>query len=130
MTRAVLESIGYTIRDVLNVMEDNGVSTQDMRVAGTMSEIDLLNQIKADITGKPVLIPEISISEFTGGLCTALYGLGYYNSLREASNSLVKIKKVFEPGKDRGIYDELFPLYREAYARLKQFYKKLDKIEA
>jgi len=129
MTRAVLESIGYAIRDVLEVMEENGVSTKDIRVAGSMSEIDLLNQIKADITGKPVLIPEISVSEFTGGLCTALYGLGYYNSLQEASETLVKIKRVFEPEKDRGIYDELFPLYREAYRSLKQLYEKLGKIE-
>ncbi len=126
MTRAVLESSGYAIRDVLEVMEDNGVRTDELRIAGGASKIDLLNQIKADITGKPIAVPEIPGSEITGGLCTALYGLGRFSSLKEASDTLVRIKKVFEPSGDRARYNELFGLYREAYSRLKQFYLKLD----
>ncbi len=128
MIRAVLESTGYAIRDVLEVMADNGVHTDELRVAGGASRIALLNQIKADITGLPVAVPEIAVSEMTGGLCTALYGMKRFASLKDASDSLVTIKKVYEPGRDRKRYNDLFLLYREAYRNLKTFYRKLDKL--
>lgn len=129
MGRAVLESTGYAIRDVLEVMGENGVATEELRVAGRAGEVDEWNQIKADITGKRVLVPRISLTELSGGLCTAMYGLGRFGSLKEASTELISIKKVFEPGRDRGLYDELFSIYRKGYRRLKDLYFELGSIE-
>lgn len=127
--RAVLESAGYAIRDVLETMEAAGVCTGELRIAGSIGEVEVWNQIKADITGKRVLVPEVSLSELTGGLCTALYGLGRFGSLKEASERIVSIKKVFEPGNSRSIYDDLFELYREGYMNLKDLYKKMASID-
>ncbi len=129
MARAVLESTGFAIRDVLETMANSGVHTDELRIAGSAGRIEVWNQIKADITGKRVFVPEVSLSELTGGLCTALFGLGRFGSLKDASQKIVSIAKVFEPGNDRNIYDDLFNLYREGYRSLKELYGRLALID-
>ncbi len=130
MTKAVVESVGYAIRDVIEVMEENGCAIEELRVTGSQAKSPLWNQIKADISGKQVLVPELSDSEIAGGLCIGLYSLGRYNSLAEASDSLVKIKKVYFPQPEaRTVYDNLFKLYRESYRGLKNVFKRIPEIE-
>ncbi len=128
MARAVIESSGFAIRHVLETAEENGVETEELRVAGRASGIDLLNRIKADITGKVVLVPEISSAELLGGLAVALTGLGVFDTLQNASSALVSIKKIFEPSPGRGIYDDLFSIYRQAYGKLKDLYSEMADI--
>ncbi len=129
MAGAVLESTGYAIRDVLETMEGFGVHTGELRIAGRAGQIDVWNQIKADITGKRIFVPEVALSELTGALCTALFGLGRFDSLKEASQKIVSISKVFEPGNDRNIYDDLFRLYRESYQSMKDLFERLALID-
>ncbi len=128
MARAVIESSGFAIRHVLETAKENGIVTEELRVAGRASGIDLLNRIKADITGKAVLVPEISSAELLGGLAVALTGLGVFDTLKKASSELVSIKKIFEPSPDRAIYDDLFGVYRQAYGKLKDLYSEMADI--
>ena len=120
LARAVLESTGYAIRDVLSLMGENGIIVDEMTVAGSPAKSDTWNQIKADITGKRILVPENLDSELVGDACMAMYRLGRYASPAEAATELVKIQKVIEPLQDnRRIYTELFEIYKETYNRLK-----------
>ncbi len=129
MTRAVVESVGYAMRDVITVMEEDGLKVEELRVTGSQAKSPLWNQIKADITGKKILVPEHLDSELFGGLCIALYGLRYHNSLSEASEKMVTIRKTYLPQTEtKKIYDELFSLYRESYRGLKGVFEGLSHI--
>ncbi len=57
MTRAVVESVGYAIRDVVEVMEEIGFAVEDLRITGSQAKSAAWNQIKADITGRRIRIP-------------------------------------------------------------------------
>ncbi|MEW5817360.1 MAG: FGGY family carbohydrate kinase, partial [Spirochaetota bacterium] len=46
MTRAVVESVGYAIRDIIEVMEEIGCKVHDLRITGSQSKSPLWNQIK------------------------------------------------------------------------------------
>ncbi len=130
MARAVLESTGYAMRDVLSVIEENGVEADELRITGRPSKSALWNQIKADITGKNILVPELNESELTGDLCVALYGIGEYSSPGEASEDIVKIDKIFEPDISRKkLYDELFIQYREIYRKLRTVFADMADIK-
>jgi xylulokinase len=127
MLRAVAESVGFAIRDVVEVMEEIGLSVQDLRITGRPARSREWNQIRADITGRRILVPEAEDSDLAGDVCLALAALGEYGSAAEASEAIVRIGSVCEPVAERTrLYDELFALYRESYRGLKAVFEKLS----
>jgi xylulokinase len=126
LARAVLESIGFAIRDVLEVMGEHSLTVGEIRVAGTQARAATLNRIKADITGRPLLVPEVPESELVGDACVGLAALGVYQDAVEAARACVRVERRFEPDPAaRGGYDDLYGLYREAYRVLKGLFPRL-----
>ena len=129
MTRAVVEAVGFAIRDVIEVMEENGLEIGELRVTGGQAKSPLWNQIKADITQRRILVPEVQDSELLGDACIGLFALGNYDSLAAASDSLVKIGRRYTPTPElRELYDRLFDLYRASYRGLKEVFSSLATI--
>jgi len=127
MTRAVVESVAYAVRDVVEVMEEAGVSVRDLRITGSPSRSPLWNQIKADVTKRRILVPTQPDSDLVGDACLALFGLGEFDSAAAASEAIVEMGEVFEPDTAKGqTYDEMFSLYRESYAGLRGVFAKLS----
>jgi xylulokinase len=127
MLRAVAESVGFAIRDVVEVMEELGLAVHDLRITGRPSRNRAWNQLRADITGRRILVPEAEDSDLAGDVCLALAALGRHDSPVAAAEAIVRIGPVFEPRPDRArVYDELFPLYRESYRGLKAVFEKLS----
>ncbi len=130
MMRAIVESVGFAIRDVLSIMEENGFKIEDLRVTGGQARSPLWNQIKADITGKNIVLPECSDAELKGDAAVALKALGVYASLREASEKSFRVKRVFEPDESlRGLYGDLFKVYRESYRALRDIFADISRVE-
>lgn len=130
MVRAVLESIGFAMRDVIEVMSENGADISELRITGGPSRSNIWNQIKADITGKNLLVPESAESELLGDLSLALYALGDSDNLADTADSIVRIKKIYEPRKENSnIYNEMFNIYRESYSGLKSVFSSLAAIK-
>jgi len=129
MGRAVVEAVGYAIRDVLEVMEEDGCKVEELRVTGGQARSPLLNQIKADVSGKRILVPRLRDADLLGDACVGLYGLGRFDSLSEAAELAVRIERSFEPApRLKGRYDEMFALYREAYRGLKPVFERLGRL--
>jgi xylulokinase len=127
MARAVIESVAFAIRDVIEVMEENGQSVQDLRIIGTPSRSAFWNQVKADVTARRILVPAQQDADLVGDLCLALFGLGEFASIAEASESVVRMGAGFEPNPaEKGLYDEMFALYRDSYKGLKEVFARLS----
>lgn len=128
--RAVLESTGYAMRDVIEVIEGKGLRIDDLRITGNPSRSPLWNRIKADITGKPIKVPEFPESELLGDACVALRGLGLYKNLQQAAENIVRFKDVIEPDPDRAEgYGRMFRLYRELYSQTKSIAHELTDLQ-
>jgi xylulokinase len=113
LLRSVAEGTCFAMRDVITVMEELGSEVGQLRITGGPSESDFMNQLKADIIGREVLIPAMQDAELMGCLIIALRALGHFASYREASHAVVKTKHIFRPEpKLQKIYDELFVTYR------------------
>jgi len=126
MARAVVESTGYAIRDVIEVMESHGAAVTEMRATGHPAKSAAWNQIKADITGKPISIPEVEDAELMGDACVGLCALKEFSRLDEAAETLVRLKTTYLPDRGAaGLYDELFGIYRRSYEALKPVFKEL-----
>lgn len=129
MVTAVLESIGFAMRDVMEVMAESGGEIDLLRITGSPSKSDIWNQIKADITGKRMLVPEVPETELIGNLLLGLKALGKSGSLAESADRIVRSKREFVPREEfRGLYDDLFGLYRESYGSLKDIFTSLARL--
>jgi xylulokinase len=129
MTRAVVESVGFAIRDIVTVMEELGLNVDEMRSTGGQVRSDRWTQIKADITGKRFLLPVVKDAELAGDLCIALFGLGRYESLADAVEATVRIERTVEPNREnRQVYDDLFAVYRESYEGLREAFGKIGRM--
>ena len=127
MTRAVVESVAYAIRDVVEVMVEIGLNVQDLRITGSPSRSPVWNQVKADVTGRRIRVPLLQDSDLAGDACLALYGLGEFDSVAAAAEAVVKMGAAFEPDmQKKALYDEMFGLYRDCYRGLKPVFKKLS----
>ncbi|MBN2050254.1 MAG: hypothetical protein JW760_07415 [Spirochaetales bacterium] len=130
LLRSVLESVGFAMRDVLEVIEENGITVEDMRITGNPSRSDFWNRVKADITGKPILVPEMPESELLGNACVALTGIGRYGNLQEAAEKIVHFKERIEPDEQAGdFYTQLFQHYREFCEQTKELAHTLSHLQ-
>lgn len=130
VTRAVLESTGFAMRDVIDVMAETGSNVEELRITGGPSKSPLWNQIKADITGKRLLVPESTESELLGNLVIALRALGDTDELAQTADRIVKIRDIYEPNEARhDIYTDYYVLYRESYKRLKDIFGSLGTVK-
>jgi xylulokinase len=126
MGRAVLESTAFAMRDVIEVMEEDGAFVSELRATGKPTLSPLWNQVKADITGCPIAVPRFDDAELLGDLAFALVASKRYANLPEAAEDLVKIGSTYEPDPaNEEVYDGLFEAYRSSYAALKPVFKAM-----
>jgi xylulokinase len=117
--RSVVESIGFGIKNVLEHLESAGCEVKEMRVTGGQAKNVIWNQMKADMTGRRILVPEIEDAELLGGAVCAWTALKNFPSLQEASQSLVRIRAVYNPRMERAkLYDDLYTDYSSCWEKV------------
>lgn len=127
--RAIMEGTAYAVRDITDRFSAMGVPSREMRVMGGGARSALWNQIKADVTGLTVSVPQTSETTALGAAILALAGIGAYKSLAEASDHIVRIVDRFEPDPGAtGRYDALYELYRETYFTLLPVFERVARI--
>ncbi len=122
--RAVLEAIGFALRRGLEVLEERGLPVKELRISGGQGKSPLWNQMKADMTGRLVAVPEIEDAELGGCACLAAAALGYYPSFLEAAHAMVRIKAVYAPRKDLAdLYSRKYDHYCRAGEEALRFHR-------
>ena len=117
--RAIMESIGYMMRNDLELLNNLGIGAKKIISMGGGAKSKLWNQIKADITGIEINVPENTETAVLGAAIMAGVGIGAYENYDEATRRTVKIKDVYSPDKSkRPLYDKNFLKYRELYKKL------------
>lgn len=86
-----LENVAYGIEVLRNIAEQNNLAFPKslMVTGGQTKDIDYLRK-KSDILNMPVYISNCHDAELVGDVCVALYGLGKFNSIKEAAENIVK----------------------------------------
>ena len=117
MVRACMEGVAYSLKHNIDVAEAAGAKAQVLRAVGGSANSRLWTQIKADITGKKIIVPSSDTATTLGAAMLAGVGTGYYQSYEEAVAAAVVDTREHEPGTD--------PEVTEAYAKSYQTYRKL-----
>ena len=124
--RAILEGLTMELRFCVDLLDKAGVPIKELRATGGGAKSDYWMQIKADIMGKPIRLPAVAEAGNLGCAMLAGTATGVYNSLAEAVEQLVQIKKSFDPiDKNVAYYQERFGLYTELYPKLKDIFHRM-----
>ena len=99
ITRAVLESMAYSTKDLTDVMkEESGVTPEDLRCDGGACRNEFLMQFQADVLQIPVNRPEEKESTALGAVYLCGIGTGVINP--EDLQKYRKTEKLFIPSDD------------------------------
>lgn len=124
--RSVLEGITYSLRDSLEIIDEDGESTVDTMVSvGGGAKNKTWLQIQADIFNKNIVTLEIENGPSTGAAMLAAVGAGYYDDFKSCSKAFVKYKDEYKPNPENvAIYNKYYQIYRMIYPNTKQISEK------
>ncbi len=126
LARAVVESTAYQLRLLAEAILALGPTIDELRLCGGQAQSQFWNQVKADVLGLPASIPELPEVALMGDAICAALGAGLYPDLASAGEAMVHVRQVLQPNTaHRRMYDELFDVYRQAYAALKPLFPRL-----
>jgi xylulokinase len=112
--RAVVEAIGFQVRAALETLARYGFPVREMRLSGGQARNPLWNQLKADMSGCTLLVPEIIDGELAGDAALALMALGDAENLAAASSRVFRVRERVIPNPGAvPAYEERFRAYRE-----------------
>lgn len=129
LARSILEGVAFSLRHTLEALEDLGVRIDEVRTSGGGSRSRLWNRIKADVTGKPVSVLDVSETGCLGAALLAAIGVGLFHDVESASKAMVRVKETLEPDESKfEFYSKLFKIYTELYERLRAPFSELASI--
>lgn len=112
MTRAVLESIGYMLRENLDMLERSGRRPTRVHFFGGGSKNPVWNQIIADITGVELVLLEQSECGSLGAAMLAAVSLGWYTDLAQAQQRNTVRQTVLPDPARKPAYDKAYNRYQ------------------
>lgn len=106
LIRAVMEAVGYMLRQKLEEME---VKKESVYALGGASKSGVWNQIKADICDREIAVLNVEESTLLGAALLGALAVGDIRSLEETAG-IVQVKKRYDPS------EENKKRYQEGYA--------------
>ena len=116
---AAIEGTAFHTRVILDRLAGNGVHIKRVINAGGIPQKnDVLNRVYANVLGRPVLVPAKSVVSL-GSAIFAFLAAGTFKSVEEAQDKICPSHKIYQPDPEaQGVYNELYPLYRDLYFAL------------
>ena len=115
--RAALESIGYTIRQHLEIFAENDISFLRIYAVGGGAKNEVWMQMIADITGCEIVKADVTVGASYGDALMAAIGVGDIGSFPELRNLIRQGKKYCPNAETKEVYEKSYRLYRELYTR-------------
>jgi L-ribulokinase len=118
---AAIEGTAFHTRVILDRMAENGVTIRRVINAGGIPQKnDVLNQVYANVLGRPVLVPRKSVVSL-GSAIFAFLAAGIFKTIQEAQDKICPGHKTFMPDASaQHTYEKLYPLYSKLYFSLGQ----------
>jgi len=116
---AAIEGTAFHTRIVLERMAEHGVPIERViQGGGIPQKNEVLNRVYANVLGKPVLVPEGSVTSL-GSSIMAFLAAGTFDSIDDAQKALCPSYRVIEPDpREYATYERLYAIYKELYFAL------------
>ena len=122
--RAIMEGIAFQYAETLELFEKLGVSISEASIVGGEAKSELWNQMKADITGLKIWVPEVADAAALGSAILAGVGGGAYRDVREGVRRAVRYRKAYTPNpENHELYGKTMEKYKGVYSHLEGGYR-------
>jgi L-ribulokinase len=113
---AAIEGTAFHTRVILDRMAAHGVHIKRIINAGGIPQKNnVLNQVYANVLGRPVLVPSKPVVSL-GSAIFAFLAAGAFKSVEEAQDKICPPHRHFDPhNSEQIVYNELYPLYSKLY---------------
>jgi xylulokinase len=129
--RALLEASAYAVRDIVDQMRRAGLPVREIRCVGGGARSRLWRQIKADVTGLPIVLPQTTETTALGAAMLALVAGGAFGSLGQAAERVVRCVETVEPRPaEQAAYEPLYQMYRSVYFALLPVFEQGTRLTA
>jgi xylulokinase len=123
--RSIMEAVACVVRRNVEVIEELGIPVAEVRVLGGGSRSRVWNQIKCDISGKPVIRTANEEAACLGAAILAGRAVGIFDDLDQAVGRMVVIKERLEPDPVRhAAYEEVYARYRQLYDAMRPMFER------
>jgi L-ribulokinase len=111
---AAIEGTAFHTRVILERMEEHGVPVRRIINGGGIPQKNaVLNQVYANVMGKPILVPKTDVTSL-GSAIFAFLAAGTFRTVEEAQDALCPDHTVIQP-QPAPAYEPLYALYKKLY---------------
>ena len=113
---AAIEGTAFHTRVILERMEEHGVPVRRIINGGGIPQKNaVLNQVYANVLGKPILVPKSEVTSL-GSAIFAFLAAGAFQTIEEAQDALCPAYQTIEPSrKEADTCEDLYGLFRKLY---------------
>jgi sugar (pentulose or hexulose) kinase len=123
--RAIMEALGYLVRRNIEALEQLGITVGEIRSLGGGARSPVWNQMKADITARPLVTMQCAEAASLGAAILAGKAVGIYGDIAGACKEMIRPAARFEPNPVcREIYDRNYDNYKKLFADLTDLFRK------
>ncbi len=117
--RAVMESVAFMLREIVEMLLDVGAPVDEVRVMGGGAKSAFWLQMMADALRRPVAALRCREAACLGAAILAGAGAGVFSSLEAAVGEAVALDRSFEPNPAvADAHEDAYRAYQDAYQRL------------
>jgi xylulokinase len=122
MTRAVLEGVGFGLRDSFELMKGVGLSAiRQVRISGGGARSPLWRQILADLLNSELVTVNTTEGAAYGAALLAGVGAGVWSNVDSACNAVIQVTGSTQPNAEHAQhYNAVYAQYRQLYPTLKE----------
>lgn len=108
-------SIGYGLRQIIETQATAGAPIERVVISGGAGRLDLVRQLLADATGKPVLATQAEEPVLLGAAILGGAAGGVFEDVRSGMARMSQISKTYEPGHGEiaALHDARFQAFRK-----------------
>lgn len=127
MFRALLEGICFGTEAIFEVMQDEGVTVNEVIVSGGATHNPLWLQMHADVSNLPMVLPDVTEGPALGSAMVAAAGVNMYPDIPTAARNMTKVRSVVEPDPVKHEeYQFNFEAYKSSYEQMKGLFAEVS----
>lgn len=124
--RAVMEGVGFALRNNLELIESLGVEIKELRLLGGGSKSPVWREILAKILNKRINTVQVEETGALGSCILCGLALGVFDDVEAACRNLVTLGHHHYHEEMPPVYQRNLQIFKELYPSLKELYVKLD----
>ena len=127
--RSVIEGITFGMKDSLEIMKNQGITIDQIRLTGGGAKSKFWKKLQANIYNSEVVTVSNSEGPAFGAAIMAGVGSLVYESIETATEQIIKIKERIEPDKKSAAeYKSLYSEFTELYPALKNNFYQISEL--